>query len=1794
MAVIQSLHAQNILNTKKKFSILQDNKEILLSISTSPAKSTQTYQTKTSTSQANNVTISSQTASITPTEQAGKELLNFLEQKKILFYSKERWLKMRERIEGTGEYQPGGVSVSTAPKAAPAPLPPGLTVELPYESQLSITGRKTIGVAVKATIYEKPDPIKRISSSSIDMNQELQVRIKGRVGRKINVNVDFDDTSADKRDISVVYKGDPKEFVQEAAFGDISMSLPSTEFVGYSRQLFGIKLLTKYKSWNSWNFFSRTKGDSEVKRFTGNTQLVRQSIADTSYIPFKYYLIKFGDDKIKNGTVKVYRDDRIASNNNINTSTNTVVETKIDSLTTINQTYTGDFDLLVAGQDYTIDYDRGIVIFRNSLPSNHVVAVDYQRQGDGSFLRDDDGRLKIVKDESNTNGITRELKTFYNLGNVKIIRDDSRGNFILKVQDLNGDIPKAIEGGKKVPLYSTVSNSDITVDFESGVFFFEPPDQKPFHNELYTTAKHLYNIFVEYRYRVKIISLGRFGIVPQSERITMDGKVIVRDADYYIDYDAGIVTLFNEEKINESTVIEISYDYAPFGTAGGSTLVGTRSELSLTKNIFVGGTFIYNFAANTVKLPDIRTTPTSLMVWESDSRIKDIKLPFTPMKLSIGGEYAQSKNNPNTMDKAVIESMESIKLEDSVSLFNESWKPGSNPDGSKYYLNDITWGSAMISKRDINTSLDQNNQEKQQVLVIDYSLDPLRQTELSIVQPISNVGVDYSKKLFLETWILGDAKGEELLISYGSFNERVDSDVNTLPKTEDKNQDGTLGTGEDIGWFFINPDGKKETVNIKAKLDTEDLDGDGVLKTADTIASPGPFGLGQGKQLIDNNGVAYSAVTWSGWKYFKVPLNITNFDDWKGIKQVRITLRNSGAGTKAGHIEIGNISLISNRWEISGNTVAGSTIAISAINNEENPDYASLRTYPDYQSLYDMQSTDSLTAREQALSVRYNVYKATTAELGTRLLFGRAYDLSNYKYFKFFVYNKNADGDTIFLQVGNDTNYFEYSVPVNWAGWKLITIQQADINGDNKPEKWLADATPGAKTKITGNPNLLNISQLRVGVRAKGPDKSGEVWFNEIHVSEAWKKEGNAWRLNTDLDWPGWISMGGKRKSIDRSFQTFSADVYNRDYLEDSGYFNLVRIPFLPINTNLTKTRTITPAVAQNQPGDLVSILQEGRVISYTGSASANPNLQLFFSPVTKYIPVMRKLIPTIGGSYSRSITDSNQIKRLEDKDTLSGNLSYEFPLKFDNFMPFKTGLNIFPGNISGNYSVTNSFFKVYPSTSITDSDSFLSLDTLNKYLEISNYSTLEITEAWRANAPFQFWKNFTFSPSYSLSKVKAKDKAFDSSHEQYPKAASQNVAASSSLRIFSWLNPAFSYNITTNENYNLYYSTVNPFKIIYPSQTKYIDRNSNAEVSWNFQVKDVVKTKYFESLGFAASYKQFDNDIYENVESSYSVIGIFDSKRLWIRENLLKPLNPGNTTFYRIKSITKRDDRRLSGNYKPFEAFPITGRFSPFKTLSTNFTYTDSLQNTYTTGTQQDVLTVLWPDLNIGLNKWEKLVWLERWLDDSSLNLRHQKKYSTTSSVSQNNTLTYGSDIRFRLKKRLELSLGGNYSNTKDEDLTKIVPIVTNKGDNTSLYTQTGFNIKVWRFTVRYDYAKNFGEDGAGKITADLITHAGTVQTNADMSFPHGLPLPFTKRTLPLTNRLIFSSNLKYISKISSINIGTDNTDQYSLSSTGDYEISQNFRAALGFGYSYLMNRSDSDQNFHALEASAKLTIQF
>ncbi len=1741
-------------------------------------------------------------------------------------FDQERWNRAREAVEKGRdpgeEAPPPAAAVSPEPVQPPVPEP-GFAVELPYESGLSISGRKLIALKLKETRRKSAKRAKELGvqqkQRDFEMKQELQVRIKGKVGRKITVNVDFDDTKEDKRDISVVYQGDPEEVVQEAAFGDITLSLPSTEFVSYSKQLFGIRTRLKYKRAELMAIGSRTKGVTETKRFNGNTQFERKEISDTSYIRRRYYQMAFDGSHLplQAGTEEVWIDDRVGTNDTPSTRQDMTVE----DFAAPSSAYTGDFDLLKPGQDYTVDYGRGIINFRSPQAQNAVIAVDYTL-ADGRKLSElgTAGRLKLIKTENDLPLVTassgtevgyrRELKTFYSIGRNKIVRDNGRGNFILRTIDLNrNDTAVTLTDG------STLRYPDnLEVDPDVGTFNIAPP-LRAADNELYApTPAHKFTFLLEYRYRLRSY-LIKPNIVLGSERVLLNGRLLTRDVDYFIDYDSGFLTFFKEDEIDETTQIEVTYEFAPFGGQLGQTLVGARTEFTPVPNkLFLGSTLLYTFAPKPALLPEVRSTPSSLLVYEADGRVDSVQVPLVPLTMSLSGEVARSVENPNLFGKALVDSMEGIKQEEQAIMDVDFWAHGANPTGGG-----ITRPAALavsdeeLSLNDINPQSQAREGETQKVLGMQYGLaslpgNPSQPEQASLVQPLSVAGRDFSKKLFMEVWIqgAGDAgQGMDMIVDAGQFNEDADGDGNL--DTEDLNSDGNLNTGEDEGWNYNDPgpDGLRGTgddsqVRVGAgngRIDTEDLDADGTKDFSDLTPRAFPlFRLSDAPtssdiKMIDPQNRREDPrgdLGFTGWRFIQVPLNISAAEEtnFQAVKQVRVTLIGQN---RSGFIRLGKVSFVGNRWERAV-TVGGSSMTVTAINNIDDPSYRSLAGNPDFDDLYKDQTGDR--RREQALDLLFDLPAGSTAS--TKVVYNPARDFSKHKRFRFFVQAPEtaAVGETLFVQLGSETDYFEYSVPIgpeHQGTWVLEGADLVDRNDDGIPDE-LRPLRATAGRRVAGSPSFTNVGQIKIGVRnGTGAPISSELWVNEIHLDKERKKRGNARRFGADFTWANWGSFGGKFREVDRNFQTLTSAITNQDKTEESGYLNFNRLQMLPLSFSGSRSETVTPAAVRTGESGLVSVLEEGRVESRTGSGRGE---------------LVLPFLPRLGFGYDKSITESTLLRRTDDKDTYSGSLDYSTPWRLDllpgRFFAFRP----LPESVSLTYRRTNYFLSFFPEKKLEElAVSTASLQDQRNAI-FSNVRTLEITDDWGGRASFTPWDGFNIGPSYSLKKVREQrrftrdDLALAPDFEKtrdYDKSLSQTVGLTASWRLLRWLEPRLSYTNAGTETNNLpTVSSPTAFDF------KTVDRSGDGEASWTFAARELLPNfRPTQSFSVNNSFRMQDGDTYENVEREFTdwrrieVVQIkrfkrADGRPLYV---LLPPLTPRNKNVRR-KQLTLRNTLRSSGNWSPLDWISPPRFLQPVKTFTLTATVTNTDEHTETTDTLRDSVTRIWPDLIFSLRDTEKFFFLHRWMGNSQVNLRTNRKETEMFKVQFTEEESLGGDYRFTLWRRFDFFLSYGRNNNLDRDLR--TDLLNKEGEGFSHSGQVGMTFGAWRFTPSASFKTDRARDGAGKSLQDLTTHAYGLKTRFDKAYPKGFRFPFTRKVFGNINRFLLDSGLTYEHKKSTLNVERDNTDVYTASVTGEYEISQNFRLSFGGGSSVVKNREKRDENLITIEINSSLVIQF
>lgn len=1739
-------------------------------------------------------------------EQASLDVDQYLE----LHNNRERWNEMRRLIE-TGQPLfsplPSEIAVSTNPvgrRAPDVPPAPGFNVTLPYESRLSVSGRKTIGMTYRSTSFTNGGFATTqgvpTSQSNFELQQTLQVRINGQIGRKVTVNVDFDDTKQDKKDISIVYKGEPDEIVQRAAFGDINLTLPQTEFVGYSKQVFGASAELKYKALKGYFIGSRTKGETETKEFVGNVILQRVNIPDTTYIRRRFYnytvLTGATNDKsspslqFNIGSLQIWVDTQDTTRSTASLTTLTVDHTLLSGATS----YTGSFIQLAQGIDYTVDASSGVVSFRNALTPTTIVAIDYIPPGQTQLIsqtRGVIGQKKMIKfDETRITQIpvTEEL-THYNIGSQKLVRDDGQGNFTLQLRDLgNNNISNAV-GVQYLPNNS----GQIVVDFEAGTFALTRKLPSPTFDSVYNfTPTTQSSFFLEFRSRVKTYTL-RPNIVLNSERITLNGRVLVRDVDYFIDYETGFITFFNEDQITESSRIQATYDFSPFGIAGAQqdTLVGSRAELSMAPlspilaQSLLGSTVIYDFAPKQTAAPDIRQTSGSFLVAEADTHFKDLifnPLPF--LKSSFSGEVARSVRNPNTFGKALIDNMEGIKDETSVSLSKLNWQIASNPSfpGQRVtYLNAIgqvnnvnQTGDNLTNDRvrtlDINPNAAALSGDLTQVLNINYDLT--QSTEASIVTVLSPTGIDFSKKLYLEMWVQGDGtnspgntpSGTQMNVTLGQVSE--DFDFSSTLKTEDANRNNTLDVNEDVGIVFKNPTGNDSTLGANnLRIDSNDLDRNGILDSENT-AIGGNFGYNTGILPTPVNAILFdgrsadNTVDFSNWKFVRIPLNISSdtlsTSRWSAIKEMRIALHQGAAG-RSGTIRIAKIAVVGNRW-LTEPAVTGSTIAVKAINSEDDTNYVSPAGRPDFDELNQVNTALSgpqpNKRREQSLAIDY-AFSSTSGTVTSKSVTVSPMDFTAYGSLKFFVYkNNNPAGTTpanqgtqVIFRAGSDTDYLEFSFPIdtlNANDWTELSISQV---GSSRADHWVS-GTAGGAVRSVGNPNLSSVAQMKFGVvNPNASSAQGELWIDELHGSDVIRRVGYATRLQSDFEIYGWGTFGLGVKDVDRNFETFTSAITNQDRREENAYLNLTRLAWFPMKFTSARTRTITPAI-NTVNSTLVSIQQEGRVESRAFSGSGT--LQL-------------KKLPKFQLSYDTDKTDSDQLFKTDKRNTYSILMDYTVPIQ-RFFLPRSLQLGYKFNRLKIDYE---------NGALAGASDPFGVSDTRD--------DTKEIT----AKMSFQPLPGFTFNPNFRRStRREYKDVLFSTGTTgnvavstttlEYDKTKSQAMGMDGVLAFKRWFSPRLRYLITNNETYNLPVLS-NPLAV----DKKIVDRAATGEVAWDFAWRDFSrKARALQSLNLVSSYQIDDGDTWENVDAGNDTLNTFSVR---------KGINTGNR-----RRQTLRDTLRSTQRWSPFDwANHWSGAAQPLRTMSVTSTLTNEKRREETTGTPSKILTRVFPDLVISMTQTEYFFRAQNIMSNSQLNLKTQYKKVDTVDRSLQKSSSNGGDWRFTMWRKLDLFF--TYNRTKDNLFDAVNHVTTSESTGETLGAQLGFNVGKWRFTPKYDQSKQQTVDSSGRLTNDLTTRTPALQVYADLFLPAGLKLPFGD-LMVFSNRIRTTDTISLTQKRSSLNELRDNTDTYTFTTSNDYELTSNIRLTVGGSYSYQVNKASADANFYSYEFNSLLTIQF
>ncbi len=1698
----------------------------------------------------------------------------------LLHYSTEFWRQAVTSVEGA-------YALDKEPEPIPDLTLLNPTLSLPlYGTSIALTGRYVVGLKMAAKRYKeasKSGSGANTNQHNVEMNQQMQLKMQGKIMDRVFVDIDYDDQREDEKTLSVAYRGKPGEVVQLAEFGDIDLSLPQTELIAYQKQLFGAKMHLQHKNANLYLIGSQTKGTSKQKRFVGSSVSEIVSLKDTDYVRRTYYDLTFGgnihddpqlqpdanDDwradmrNIAPGSEEIYLDSNSTSYTYV-----PVEKTATDYSGTL--PYQTQWELLTRGVDYTVDYARGIITFKRSITAASVIAVDY-RNMQGEWLNTKGATpntIKLIKTENEKpwegsaieTADKLEMKTFYRVGAQNITQDNGKGNFILTLLDANGQEV----GQTAVP--QQIYPTKIEMDFDAGVFELQKrmQDDPGLYNATPVSSKNR-TFKIQYESTVKTYFVES-GMVVQSEKVKLNGRLLTRNNDYFIDYTSGFITFYKGDEITENSVIDITYDTVG-GNNSNNSVLGGRLDYKLFDKIIMGATMIQEGGEKPTTVPQVGAYSKELLVYGADVNGRDIKLA-APVSMDFRAEAARSQKKQNMFGYAMVDSMNDTHEQVGGSMVFKDWVIAANPSGQPNFLNAITWDTQDLPSLEINPHSIANADDKQQVLVINYDftqgIDFDGRDEVSIVYPLSASGLDLSSKTSFQLTMLGEEGGPQMNFTFGNISEYSDNSAGMdtqcgtdVPKTEDVNCRNSLAPNEDIGWLYTNPDNSEQRYNPFAhniynpesqpngRIDTQDLNGNGRFDD-ESIPTHGNFGFA-GTAIEPALGQEAPGVN-STWQTYSVPLDIPEAEktEWTAVRHLRITLKK---GSKMqGQIKIANVALSGTSWNTEESSA--SSFAVSGINNVDNTTYEPIFNSPGdgqtvfnylYGSVRNYQSAmNSVNVLDQSLQLKSKAACSEEVCYASRNF--KSMDFSQHRQLRFLVYKeKGQNTDKFFLKVGTETNYDKIIVPLEegFTGWRLISVKMTDTNGDGIMDAFEDASDPSYNVQIETNGilNFREISLITAGLETAGAETT--VWLNVIHLAEAITLTGEAYTGDVTVKWDGWGSAGAKYKHQDSNFETPLAVAKNQETTEEEYFVKVNRIKEFPMSATLSRSSVTTPLITDSSSYNTVSLLDKGKVERQNAVVRGD---------------FIKENLPKIGLAYVLDQTDYQLMKRKDDSRTYGATLTH-------NVGSFK--------NISAGYHITDS---------AVDYDAVRHSDTY--------YNTDENTHKMDVKFTYQPNNKFTVIPSYSLSKsTENRTNYYTAEKMHYDKALTQRTGFNSTWKINRWLAPSLSYNVSTVENNNLTAKTITAEGSsvdVGVGDVKTITRNADGGVSLTLNGNDLFpKSKLFSTLVISSGYRIQDADAWADVDND------FDSrKELWIRHSLKDVGAYG----YR-RSMTLRDTFTSTQRWNPLSKYSFSGAAAPLKTISIINNFSKTLQKNAQTGTEYDSTSMTLPDLTFSISELEKFFAAGRWLSSTNLKLRYSWLEQTNIGTDEQYTTQYGGDLRFMLFNRFDTVF--NYT-SKDSDTTDLRQHTSlDRMRERNLSAQTSFYVKTMRVTPKIMYNSYDKWLATGRINKSSTELVPSLNLRWDFNLPHGIKLPFSDRRYAATNRVIWNTNFSYTDKRSDVEV-KDNYKKFDMTTSLDYEVSQNLRFTLSGGFTLLDHAYVETEDYTSYNVAANMTVQF
>ncbi len=563
----------------------------------------------------------------------------------------------------------------------------GAGIKVSGYHRINFSGRSTWTDQASTSTY------KQSKFPSLNMEQESRFDINGTIGTKISVSVSQDS----KTDIPLAnrimlrYKGDEDDIIKTIEAGNTTLSLPNTQFVGYSSRiqgLFGIKTTAQIGALELTAIASQEKGTTERTSISAGASASKSYIRDYNYVQGRIYDlgrlpnlrgITYDKYDFNPGDSIVYIEIYRAVKTNVSPpeAGSALANFYVDPInddTVYSQTNVVpiDCDYYVQAREHWVLFDQA---YAGSQAEIGVYMIVKKVNGGIDTIGSigDTLKLKMIRSKSpistsptwdymwrnvyylmqnNIDLDGLEINVYKGGANTEQTGDNvDHQNGVRYINILGLD--RLDQSGNLKPdgLVDVKTN---LIDATRGFLIF--PDRKPFDldtswtgipndtlevkvPQIYSSGtgsngpveNSTYYIEVSNKSRASEVRLGKANIIEGSERITLNGAELQRGTDYNINYDFGQVTFLSADALDPNANLNIDFEYAPFIAAQKKTLFGVRGEYAFSNDLHVGSTFLYKSDKATARKPKIGQETAKTIVWDADVSFKTKTNLFTTL-----------------------------------------------------------------------------------------------------------------------------------------------------------------------------------------------------------------------------------------------------------------------------------------------------------------------------------------------------------------------------------------------------------------------------------------------------------------------------------------------------------------------------------------------------------------------------------------------------------------------------------------------------------------------------------------------------------------------------------------------------------------------------------------------------------------------------------------------------------------------------------------------------------------------------------------------------------------------------------------------------------------------------------------------------------------------------------------------------------------------------------------------------------------------------------------------------------